>query len=74
MHEILTIGSSSLASVNFLLFTVGATQVTRVLLYQKSLKEDGLIDEAGKAAKQEGKIAESIAKDPEGAAKKATNV
>ena len=27
-----------LASVNFLLFCVGATQVSRVLLYQKSIK------------------------------------
>jgi len=63
-----------LASVNFLLFCVGASQVTRALLYQQSLKADGLLDEAEKAAKQEGKIAEGIAKNPEAAAKKATNV
>lgn len=34
-----------LASVNFLLFCVGTTQVTRVLNYQKSLKgNEGVID------------------------------
>ncbi|CAK4034265.1 UPF0041-domain-containing [Lecanosticta acicola] len=44
-----------LASVNFLLFCVGATQVSRVLMYQKSLKGDSVGSEAEKAAKQEGK-------------------
>ena len=44
-----------LASVNFLLFCVGATQTTRVLLYQQSLKGDSVESEVKKAAKQEGK-------------------
>ncbi|KAF7845693.1 hypothetical protein BT93_L1197 [Corymbia citriodora subsp. variegata] len=44
-----------LASVNFLLFCVGATQTTRVLLYQQSLKGDSAGSEVKKAAKQEGK-------------------
>ncbi|KAK3632906.1 hypothetical protein LTR56_016085 [Elasticomyces elasticus] len=53
-----------LASVNFLLFTVGAMQTTRVLLYQRELKAKGL-EEVGKdEMKREVGIAESIAKDP----------
>lgn len=44
-----------LASVNFLLFCVGATQTTRVLMYQQSLKGDSMGDEIKQAAKQEGK-------------------
>lgn len=44
-----------LASVNFLLFCVGATQCSRVFMYQQSLKGDSMGDEVKKAAKQEGK-------------------
>ncbi|KAF2223348.1 hypothetical protein BDZ85DRAFT_197004 [Elsinoe ampelina] len=44
-----------LASVNFMLFLVGATQVTRVLLYRASLKGDTVGEEAKSAAKEEGK-------------------
>lgn len=44
-----------LASVNFLLFCVGATQTTRVLMYQQSLKGDSMGDEIKKEAKEEGK-------------------
>ncbi|EME89053.1 uncharacterized protein MYCFIDRAFT_48731 [Pseudocercospora fijiensis CIRAD86] len=43
-----------LASVNFLLFCVGATQVTRVLMYQKSLKGETLGEEIRDEAKSEG--------------------
>lgn len=61
-----------LASVNFLLFCVGATQTTRVLLYQRSLEgntattlgeeikkdaKEGLGDLEKAAKKVEGKIA-----------------
>lgn len=42
-----------LASVNFLLFCVGTTQVSRVLAYQRTLKGDSAVDEAKKDAKQE---------------------
>ena len=50
-----------LASVNFLLFCVGTTQVGRVLSYQKSLEgQEGV----KKAIKEEGRDLESAVKDP----------
>ena len=49
-----------LASVNFLLFCVGATQTTRVLLYQRSLGES-VGDEIKREGKQELKDLESAA-------------
>lgn len=57
-----------LASVNFLLFCVGTTQVSRVLSYQKSLKgTDGVID----AIKGEGKDLETAVGKAESAVEKA---
>ena len=53
-----------LASVNFLLFCVGATQVSRVLSYQKTLKGDTVGEEVEKAAKQEKNILERVVEDP----------
>ena len=53
-----------LASVNFLLFSVGAAQTLRVLMYQRSLKGDGLGDEVKKAAKQEEGVLEKVVRDP----------
>jgi mitochondrial pyruvate carrier 2 len=53
-----------LASVNFLLFTVGATQVSRVLMYQQSLKGDSVGSEAKKAAKQEESELVDVIKHP----------
>ena len=47
-----------LASVNFCLGLVGITQVTRVLMYQRSL---GGVEEA---VKQEGRALEQVIKDP----------
>jgi len=44
-----------LASVNFLVFCVGATQVTRVLLYQQSVKGESIVEEVKDAARQEGR-------------------
>lgn len=44
-----------LASVNFLLFCVGATQTSRVLMWQRSLQGDSIGSEAEKAAIAEGK-------------------
>lgn len=64
----------SLASVNFLLFCVGATQSTRVLLYQQSLKKDSIPQEIEKAAKDEEQTLEGIMKDPKAALKKAEKV
>lgn len=49
-----------LASVNFLLFIVGATQTTRVLTYQSSLKGDGVGSEIKKEAKKDGQAVESV--------------
>lgn len=62
-----------LASVNFLLFCVGATQVTRALIYQRSLKGDSVTAEAEKAAKEGGKLLENIVEDPKGAIKNIAN-
>jgi len=60
----------SLASVNFLLACVGATQVTRVLRYQASINGDSIPQEIEAAAKAEGKRLESIVMDPKGAIQK----
>lgn len=61
----------SLASVNFLLFCVGATQVTRVLLYQSSQKGDSVTQEIKDAATAEGHRLEEVVKNPKDALKKA---
>lgn len=53
-----------LASVNFLLFCVGSTQVTRVLLYQQQLKNESPEQAAKDLAKQEGAAAEQVVKNP----------
>lgn len=67
----LTFFFTSLAAVNFLLGCVGVVQVTRILMYQQSLKDATLPEVAGQDAKGEAEIAKGIAKHPEGAAKKA---
>jgi hypothetical protein len=48
-----------LASVNFLLFCVGATQTGRVLSYQASLKGTTVPEEIAQAAKDQGKKVEA---------------
>ncbi|KAF4551814.1 Mitochondrial pyruvate carrier-like protein 2 [Elsinoe fawcettii] len=58
-----------LASVNFLLFCVGATQVSRVLLYRQSLDKESVGDEIKDAAKEEGKSLEKVAEKVEGKVK-----
>jgi len=63
-----------LASVNFLLFCVGATQVSRILLWQQAQKGDTIPEEIKKAGKQEGRELEAIAKDPKGAIENAKKV
>jgi hypothetical protein len=64
----------SLASVNFLLFCVGATQVSRILLWKQSIKGDTIPSELERAGKQEGRELEAIVKDPKGAYEKAKKV
>lgn len=54
-----------LASVNFLLFCVGATQVSRVLMYQQSLKGESVGDVVKDDAKAAGKNLEQAAKKAE---------
>lgn len=53
-----------LASVNFLLFCVGATQVTRVLQYQSEMKGQSLGEELKDKAQDAGNKVTEMAKDP----------
>lgn len=62
-----------LASVNFLLFCVGATQVSRVLSYQSSLKGDSKTDEVKAELKKDAQGIERIVEDPKAAVKSVTN-
>ena len=62
-----------LASVNFLLFCVGATQTTRVLLYNASQKNDTALDAAKKEADKDISAVEKIVEDPKAALKSVTN-
>ena len=61
-----------LATVNFFLFCVGATQVSRVLIYRQSLKGTSSTGEVKDAAKEEAKTVQGdLEKQSEGAAKQA---
>ena len=60
-----------LAAVNFLLGCVGVTQVSRIFLYQRSLKGEPIPEVAQKSAKDVADSARGVVTDPEGAAKKA---
>ena len=62
-----------LASVNFLLFCVGATQTTRVLMYNASQKNDTAIDAAKEEASKDASAVEKIVEDPKAALKSVTN-
>ena len=62
-----------LAAVNFFLGCVGVTQVTRIVLYQQSLKDKPAEKVAEDNAKDAAAIARGVVQDPEGAAKKAVN-
>jgi len=53
-----------LASVNALLACVGATQVTRVLMYQQSLKGDSMGQEIKDAAKEQVREIEQVIEHP----------
>lgn len=61
----------SLASVNFLVACVGLTQVSRILLYQQSLKNTSVSTEAAKAAESEAENVKAIVRDPKGAVEQA---
>ena len=61
-----------LASVNFLLFCVGSTQVSRVVMYRRSLGES-LGGETKEAAKQEAGKLENAVKNPESVKEAVTN-
>ena len=60
-----------LATVNFFLFCVGATQVSRVLIYRQSLKGTSATGEAKDTVKEEAKVAQGVLEHPEEAAKQA---
>ena len=62
-----------LAAVNFLLGCVGVTQVTRILLYQQSLKDKPVEQIVGDDAKDVVDTAKGVVKSPDAAAKKAVN-
>ncbi|KAK5129641.1 hypothetical protein LTR08_003003 [Meristemomyces frigidus] len=52
-----------LASVNFLLFCVGSTQVARILMWQSSVQGDSIGAEAVKAVKEEVRDLERVVKE-----------
>ena len=62
-----------LASVNFLLFCVGATQTTRVLMYNASQKNENTLDAAKDEANKDVSAVEKIVEDPKAALKSVTN-
>lgn len=63
---------SRLAAVNFFLGCVGVTQVTRILMHQRS-ETASAREIAEKDTKEVADTAKGIVKDPEGAARKAVN-
>lgn len=60
-----------LATVNFFLFCVGSTQVTRIFLFRRSAEGKSKMEEAKQLATEEGKAVEGVVKDPVAAAKQA---
>ena len=60
-----------LAAVNFFLGCVGITQVTRILMYQRSQEAASAGQIAEKDAKDVASTVKGIVSDPEGAAQKA---
>ena len=60
-----------LAAVNFILFCVGGTQVTRVLRYQASRKGESVGAEVQDAAREEAQLVKGAVENPKGALKKA---
>jgi mitochondrial pyruvate carrier 2 len=62
-----------LASVNFLLFLVGATQTGRVLSYQASKKGETVEGALKDELKRDEGAVEKFVEDPKGAVKSVTN-
>ncbi|KAM0712164.1 hypothetical protein Q7P37_011258 [Cladosporium fusiforme] len=62
-----------LASVNFLLFCVGATQTTRVLMYNASQKNESPIEAAKQEVSKDVGAVEKIVETPKAAVKSVTN-
>ena len=60
-----------LAGVNLLLAGVGITQVLRILLWQRSVKDGSVQRAAEKDVKDVAETAEGVVKDPQRALKKA---
>ena len=58
-----------MATVNAFLFCVGATQVTRIFMYNQSVKGTTPVEEIKDAAKEQGAVVEGAAKDAARAAK-----
>ncbi len=61
----------SLATVNAFLFCVGATQVSRILMYRQSVKGESVGEEIKVVAKEQAGVVESAAKDAVAAVKSA---
>ncbi|KAI9722543.1 MAG: hypothetical protein M1828_004538 [Chrysothrix sp. TS-e1954] len=58
-----------LAAVNFFLFCVGTTQVSRVLAYQSAQKNESLGEEVKDAAKEQAGVVKGMVEDPKTAGK-----
>ena len=57
--------------MNFFLGCVGVTQVTRIMLHQRSVKDSTIPEVADTEVKDSTKVAKEIAENPEAAAKQA---
>jgi len=60
-----------LATVNFFLFCVGATQVTRIFVWRQSEEGKNAVAVAKELTKEEGQVVEGVVKDTADAAKQA---
>ncbi|KAI9654288.1 MAG: hypothetical protein M1831_005453 [Alyxoria varia] len=60
-----------LATVNFFLFCVGSTQVTRVMMYRRSLEGKDVAEEVKDVAQKEAKGVKQAVEDPKGAVDRA---
>ncbi|OCK89180.1 UPF0041 domain protein [Cenococcum geophilum 1.58] len=58
-----------LAAVNFFLFIVGSTQVTRIMLYRQSVKDQLLTEEVKAVAQEQKDAVKAVAQDPVGVVK-----
>jgi hypothetical protein len=60
-----------LATVNFFLFCVGATQVSRIIIYRQSLKGTSVTGEAKDVAKEEAETVKDVLEHSERTSKQA---